>query len=95
LKPADIPVELDQVASDYGHDYSVNVRFCADVKNCEPHMNVFNPMQTTPYDPYYGYEPFPIRVVPGPVEARYCTALGPDLIEGGLVGALSSPSSFI
>jgi len=74
------------VASDSGNDYSVHVRFCADVKNCEPHMNVYNPMQRNAYDAYYGYEPFSIRVIPGPVDARYCTALGPDLIEGGLVG---------
>lgn len=77
------------VASDYGRDYRVNVRFCTDLKNCGPEDNLYNYLQSAPYNPYYGYEPFVLRVVPGPVSALHSSAVGPDLSEGGIVQVTS------
>ena len=70
-------------------DYSVSVRYCEVATSCSPRNNIYNPDPDS-YDSVLGaYQPFTVRVNPAETLASESVVIGPDILEGSVVGQKS------
>ncbi|CAG9463240.1 unnamed protein product [Pedinophyceae sp. YPF-701] len=65
-------------------DYRLALRFCP-TASCSSANNFFNPAAGGFNSETQAFNPLPLFVAPGDIDARQCIAYGPDLLQGGLV----------
>ncbi|QDZ21292.1 hypothetical protein A3770_05p38100 [Chloropicon primus] len=78
---------LTTTASEYSldgaEDHMLEVKFCPNPSLCSDTLNVYNPAGVHATGVY---EPYGLRIEPGPTDAASTIAYGTALIEGGVLG---------
>ena len=67
-------------------DYSVSVRYCEVATSCSPRNNLYNPDPDSYDSVLDAYQPFTVRVNPAETLASESVVIGPDILEGSVVG---------